>query len=266
MRQEEWFIFQEEICDYFLSIGARAETNIRVQGVRTCHDVDVLVQTKFLGEELKWIVEAKHWNSKISKNHVLALRTIADDVGADRAFIISLKGFQTGAVEATKNTNITLKTFDELKKETKELVESEILKTYDKRLQLVEDRYWAHSKKIRKKYGLRNEMMDFSMTFSGQILLGVARKAILAATDRKYPIDVMTFHKEHQGDMFADNFQQLQNWFNLNLNHFEEKLLTAEWEMQKNGEYTPDGSLTKADDISPAKMMGQGMYQAEKNG
>ena len=49
---KEWFKFQEVICDYFKSIGAEAKTNVSVQGVRTSHDIDILVKTKFLGEDL----------------------------------------------------------------------------------------------------------------------------------------------------------------------------------------------------------------------
>lgn len=41
----DWFEFQEDIKDHFNSLGADAETNVRVQGVRTCHDIDVLVKT-----------------------------------------------------------------------------------------------------------------------------------------------------------------------------------------------------------------------------
>lgn len=58
---KEWFKFQEVICDYFKSIGAEAKTNVSVQGVRTSHDIDILVKTKFLGEDLLWIIEAKKW-------------------------------------------------------------------------------------------------------------------------------------------------------------------------------------------------------------
>lgn len=45
----DWYQFQEKICNHFNSIGARAETNISVQGVRTTHDIDILVKTNFLG-------------------------------------------------------------------------------------------------------------------------------------------------------------------------------------------------------------------------
>ena len=268
MNQEEydWYQFQEEICEHFLSLGAEAETNVEVKGVRTNHDVDVLVKTKFLGEDITWIIEAKCWKSRVSKNHVLALRTIVDDIGADRGFIVSKAGFQSGAVEAAENTNVKLKTFDALKSETKDMVEAEILKMYSKRLHLIEDRYWSHSKKIRIKYGLRHDLFDFSMKFTGQLLLSAARKAVMAAEEMRYPIDLETHLKEQQGNPVAHNFQQLQNWLNLNLNYFEEKLIDAEWEMYRNDDYSPDLARTPEGEITTSQIMARGMYSAEKNG
>ena len=136
-----WYEFQEDITRHFNSLGADAEANVRVQGVRTCHDIDILIKTRFLGENITWIIEAKHWSSKVTKAQILVLRSIVDDIGADRDFIISVAGFQSGAFEATSNTNVKLKTFDELKIDTKDLIEAEILKTHYKRLSLLEDRY-----------------------------------------------------------------------------------------------------------------------------
>ena len=117
-KSSNWYNFQEEICAYFNSIGTDAKTNQTIQGVRTRHDIDVFVKTKFLGEDMIWIIEAKDWQTNIPKEKVLALRTIVDDIGADRGFIISQKGFQSGAYEASQNTNIKLKTFQELKQTT----------------------------------------------------------------------------------------------------------------------------------------------------
>lgn len=262
----DWYEFQEQISEHFTSIGADAKTNVRIQGVRTKHDIDVYVKTKFLGQNILWIVEAKLWKSKVNKSQVLALRSIVDDIGADRGFIVSIAGFQSGALEAAQNTNVKLKTFDELKADTKDWVEGEVIKTYHKRLMLIEDRYWAHSKKIRIKYGLRHEITDFPMHFTGQQLLTTARAAIMAAEDRKYPIDLETLLKEHQGDSTAHNFQQLSNWMNLNLNHFEEKLLAAEWSMYENGDYHPDTTRTPEGETTTTEMIAKVIYNTEKNG
>lgn len=252
----EWYEFQERIAEHFRSIGATARTNVSIIGVRTKHDIDVHVKTKFLGEDITWLVEAKLWKSKIKKSQVLAFRSIVEDIGADRGFIISVAGFQSGAIEAARNTNVKLKTFDEMKVETKGMIEAEILKSYLKRLNLIEDRYWAHSKSIRIEYGLRHDISDFPhINFVGQQLLQTAREAIISASERRYPIDLEMFFSEKQGDSVAQNFQELSNWLNMNLNHFDEKLLTAEWAMHEKGDYRPRMSRTLDGEITTTAMI-----------
>lgn len=236
----EWYKFQEEICNHFNSIGTRAETNVTVQGARTAHDIDILVKVKFLGQDVLWIVEAKRWNKKINKLQVLGLRTIVNDIGADKGFIISEKGFQSGALEAAQNSNIKLTTLSQLITDTKELIQSEIIKSYKRRLVLIEHRYWSHDKKIRIKYGLRGETWDYPINFSGHNLLLTAHLAIKAAEQNEYPIDLETYMTEKAGELVANNFQELTNWLNLNLNFIDEKILNAEMEMIKNSDFHPD--------------------------
>lgn len=236
----DWYHFQEKICNHFNSLGARAETNITVQGTRTNHDIDILVRTKFLGQNILWIIEAKKWNHKVNKLHVLALRTIVNDIGADRGFIVSDKGFQSGAVEAAKDSNISLTTFDEIIEETKHYIQGEIIQSYHKRLALLETRYWSHSKVNRKKYGLRGEIWDIPVNFSGQNLLMTAHWAIESAEKNAYPINLETFMLEKQGELIANNFQELINWLNLNLNYMDEKILKTEISMIKDGNFNPD--------------------------
>lgn len=249
-----WYQFQEEICSYFNSIGAEAKTNITVQGVRTSHDIDILVKTKYLGENLLWIIEAKKWKEKVSKLHVLGLRTIVDDIGADRGFIISEAGFQSGAIEAAKNTNVKLKTFSELQHNTRELIENEIIKTYKKRIELLEIRYWSHSKRIRKEYGLRGEIWEMPPNFSGQILLLTIESALLSAQKREYPINSETLLIEKTGELIAYNFQQLTNWLNLNLNFLDEKIIKAESEMIKNNDFNPTLNIERNNSDMLTKM------------
>lgn len=67
------------------------------------------------GIETKWVVECKCWRTNVPQEKVFALKTIVEDVGADRGVIISAKGFQKGAILAAQNTNISLLTLDQLK-------------------------------------------------------------------------------------------------------------------------------------------------------
>lgn len=238
--KNDWYNFQEEICEHFISLGASAQTNVDVQGVRTSHAIDIFITTKFFGQDIKWIVEAKKWNYKVTKLHVLALRAIVTDIGVDKGFIISEKGFQSGAIEASKNSNILLTTFNELKDKTKDFIQTEILKAYKKRLKILEIRYWAHSKKVRIQYGLRDEIWDYPVKFSGSNLLHSAHWALESAEKNKYPITLETFMIEKQGTLHADNFQELVNWLNLNLNYMDEKILKAEIKMISDGNFDPN--------------------------
>ncbi len=112
----DWKEFQEITAQLFRQLGCVAETNKRVSGARAAHDIDVWITFSIHGIETKWIIECKYWNSNVPKEKILALRTIVEDVGADKGIIVTKTGYQTGAVQATNYTNIKLMTFSELRK------------------------------------------------------------------------------------------------------------------------------------------------------
>lgn len=244
-KEPEWYSFQEEIAKYFRSLGTNAETNKSVQGVRTKHDIDVFVSTKFLSTDLHWIIEAKKWKSKVSKEKVLTLRSIVDDLGADKGFIISEVGFQKGAYEAANNTNILLYTIEQFKEKTKHLVHTEILNMYIDRARLLDIRYWSHKKQIRKDYNLRPDIFDSEIYFSGTELLSLIFKAISKGIKSQYPINLLIYSKRKIGNEKADNFDELINWLNLNLNMLDRVLLKAEYSMLENNDFNPNTMRSK---------------------
>ena len=84
-----------------------------VKGARADHKIDVWVVFKRFGLETKWVVECKFWNtSAVPIEKVLILKSIVEDVGADRGILISKSGFQSGAIRAAQSTNITLTSLD----------------------------------------------------------------------------------------------------------------------------------------------------------
>ena len=103
-----WSEYQEEAAEFFRSLGLQADTNVTLKGARTSHDVDVVVRSRHAGFEVTWVVECKHWKSAVSKLHVLGLRQIVADVGADRGILLAEAGFQSGAAEAAALTNVQL--------------------------------------------------------------------------------------------------------------------------------------------------------------
>jgi hypothetical protein len=107
--EPEWRQFQREAAATFAEAGLSASVDVRLQGARAIHDVDVVVR---LGEpdvsSRLWIVECKLWRRPVTKAEVLVLRSIVEDVGAERGVLLSAAGFQPAARLAAQNTNLLL--------------------------------------------------------------------------------------------------------------------------------------------------------------
>ncbi len=237
----DWYGFQESIRALFVEAGFLAETNKRIKGVRTNHDIDIYVSTPFFVSDLQWLVEAKHWNSKITKLHVLGLRTIVEDIGADRGIIVSKQGFQAGALEASEDTNISLLSFDEIAREARNFSTNTQITEFGNRVQLLLKRYWSHSKRIRVEYNLRHDHGDL-MIFSINAKLNQVQKAIELARQGQYPIKFNTGIYDFVGAGSVTSFAQLSSWIHQNLNAMDIQLSLAEMAMYENGDYKPDFS------------------------
>ncbi len=234
--ESDWYNFQEEICEHFRNLGTNAKTNVTVEGVRGSSNIDVVVESKYLGTDFKWFVEAKYWNSNVTKEIVHAFSTVLQNTGADRGFIISKKGFQSGAIKATKHTNISLYTFEEFKKKTSHLVQSNILKSFLNRAILTSTRYWGHTKEIRIKYELRYEMFDYREILSCAVILIIVTDLIIDE-EIAYPLDVSRYIGNQTKPI--NSFHELMHWFNSSLNELDRRILDAEIMMSLNGEFNP---------------------------
>ncbi len=114
-----WKQYQEEAASFFRSLGFEAQVDQTLVGVRGQHNIDVWVTGEIQGISFKWIVECKFWKNNIPKEKVLALISIVQDIGADRGFLLSEVGFQSGAIRNSLGTNISLTSIADLKEETK---------------------------------------------------------------------------------------------------------------------------------------------------
>lgn len=115
-----WKQYQEQTAKFFRTLGCEAAVEVTVKGARAKHTIDVWVRFNKFGLETTWVVECKCWTSPVTKEKVLALKSVVEDVGADRGILISTAGFQSGAVHASEKTNITLTSLDELKETAQE--------------------------------------------------------------------------------------------------------------------------------------------------
>ena len=136
-----WHEYQEDVAEFFKSIGAQAETEAKVKGVRGVHKVDVLVKFKHFGIDVIWIIECKLWKTSIPKEKVLALQQIVQDIGADRGVIMSESGFQAGAIKSAAVSNITLSSLSELRDTSTEELYKLKLKLISSKLEQLTNRY-----------------------------------------------------------------------------------------------------------------------------
>lgn len=111
-----WKQYQDETAELFRNLGCEVEIDSKIVGARAEHKIDVWVRFRKYGIETRWVIECKCWSTPVTKEKVLVLRSVVEDVGADRGILISREGFQSGALRASENTNITLTDLEELKR------------------------------------------------------------------------------------------------------------------------------------------------------
>ena len=183
----DWSEYQEEAAEFFRSLGLEATTNVTVNGVRTTHDVDVLVKSRHAGFEVTWIVECKHWNSRVSKLHVLALREIVTDTGADRGILLAENGFQSGAAEAAALTNVHLTSLADARCASSDEVFGMRLTELFDRVEVCREQYWSIPKSTRIEYGLRPEVC--ASGFSGAAVISLAEDLLRKGFRGVYPFE-----------------------------------------------------------------------------
>jgi hypothetical protein len=139
-RSINWREYQEQVATFFRRLGLSASVEHELEGARGLHAVDVYVQGSFHGVPLKWVVECKAWKSNVPKEKVMALAAIVQDVGADRGFLLSEVGFQSGTVRASHKTNITLSSLEDLSSSAEEALTDAALGGLNWRLQKARNR------------------------------------------------------------------------------------------------------------------------------
>lgn len=187
-----WKEYQEETARFFRSLGLEAETDVTVQGVRTTHDIDVLVKSKHAGFEVTWIVECKLWNTKVTKLHVLALREIVSDIGADRGILLAENGFQSGAGEACALTNVHLTSLHNVMiTASHDVMAMRLREAYDRILDC-KTLYWDLPKRLRIEHDLRPSVCEVG--YSGNNVIEILEDLAAKGFRGVYPIFPTDMH------------------------------------------------------------------------
>ena len=84
-----------------------------VETVRGSVEIDVFASDDATTPDSVYLCECKHWDSNVPKAIVHAFRTVVSDSGANTGLVVSKLGFQPGAIEAARHTNIRLLSWSE---------------------------------------------------------------------------------------------------------------------------------------------------------
>lgn len=182
----QWSDYQDEVARFFGELSLDAKTNVTLTGVRTKHDIDVVVSSKHAGFDVLWLVECKSWKTAIPKEKVLALRTIVDDVGADRGFIMAEKGYQAGALEASRATNVMLSSIVDLRETLAHELGMAKLSSLVTRIDACRERYWAIDKTDRIDVGLRTDVGVHG--YMGDVVIKAVEQTLRQAVLRGFPV------------------------------------------------------------------------------
>lgn len=177
-----WRQYQVQAAELFRSIGCQVEFEQTIAGARGNHEIDVWVTRKIYGLEHRWIVEYKYWRRKVAKQHVVTLKGVVDDVGADRGILLSSSGFQSGAISMAERSNITLSSLEEMHEAIREELERYTLSSLEKKAAMVADglhRLYVHESRNKGGY----------LMGTSRPKLGVDGKAVMNATGKLSILD-----------------------------------------------------------------------------
>jgi len=110
---QDWRDLENSVADILRECGMAVQQQIHLSLPRGAVDIDVMAEDTDHGITHRIICECKNWRTNVPQEKVHAFRTIMQETGANRGYIISRTGFQAGAHEAAHATNIELVTYAE---------------------------------------------------------------------------------------------------------------------------------------------------------
>lgn len=108
-----WQELQNEVGRILQECGFDVEVEKKTPAVRGAVELDVYAEETVRGRKYAIVCECKYWKTRIPQNVVHGFRTVVQDIGANIGYIISMEGFQSGAISASDLTNLRLVTWHE---------------------------------------------------------------------------------------------------------------------------------------------------------
>jgi len=105
---DHWRDLQNQVAQILGECGLEVESDKSITTAGGTVVVDAFAQDPTQKPPVVYICECKHWKSLVPKGVIHAFRTVISDFGANWGFIISSRGFQKGAYEAARHSNVRL--------------------------------------------------------------------------------------------------------------------------------------------------------------
>lgn len=110
---QDWVGLQNSVAEIFKGCGFDVQVEKKIKTVRGEVEIDVYVIDNTSIPKSVFICECKNWANSVPQEKVHALYSVVQNSGANFGLLISKNGFQSGAYEASENTNISLLKWDE---------------------------------------------------------------------------------------------------------------------------------------------------------
>lgn len=110
---ETWQDLQNEVGRILAECGFAVQIEHPMALARGQAGIDVYAEETINGRRYVLLCECKFWKAAIPQAVIHSFRTVSADAGANVGYIISLNGFQAGALQAVEQTNIKLVTWNE---------------------------------------------------------------------------------------------------------------------------------------------------------
>jgi len=108
-----WRELEELVAQILGECGMEVESPKIVETVRGSVEVDVFARDVDTTPDSFYLCECKYWDCNVPRAIVHAFRTVVSDSGANTGLVVAKLGFQPGAIEAARHSNVSLLSWPE---------------------------------------------------------------------------------------------------------------------------------------------------------
>lgn len=108
-----WQDLQSQVARILSECGFAVEVERLLRTARGKVNIDVYCEEKVQGRTFVFLCECKYWKAPVNQNVIHGFRTVMGDTGANKGYIISIQGFQSGSFSAADLTNVDLVTWEQ---------------------------------------------------------------------------------------------------------------------------------------------------------